>query len=78
MTPSPEPGWHEQRHRQGQALRVLRSLDCVASLMPCETQADGEGMASSTSGSGMGCKNQFDWRAKAVLLPIQKRTIYLL
>jgi len=35
-------------------LRVLRSLDCAALLMPWGTQADGEGMAFLTSGSRMG------------------------
>ena len=54
--PSPKAEWHEQRHSQGQALRVLRSLDSIALLMPHGTQADGEGMAFLTSGSRMGDK----------------------
>ena len=74
--PTPEPEWHEQRRTQGQALRVLRSLDCVTLLMPSETQADGERMALLTSGSRMGWE-RFEglWSA---LPSIQKRTIYLL
>jgi len=76
MVPSPEPEWHEQRHIQGQALRVLRSLECAALLMPRKTQADGEGMALLTSGSRMEWERfKGQWSA---LPPVQKRTIYLL
>jgi len=57
----PEPRWHGQGHNQGQVLRMLRSLDSVALPMPYETRADGEGMASLTSGSEMGYKNQIAW-----------------
>jgi hypothetical protein len=75
--PWPEPQWHGQRHGQGRALRVLRSLDSIALLMPGKTQADGERMAFLPLAQGWERKSNLSEWNRSSASP-QKRTIHLL